>query len=95
MDDSVDDSDAGDYSGTFIVKKEKGKGKPSPSPPPSARRTLRSPFQDLRRSSPRIRSDPEEVYSTVRSRLRAAEEVEDSSSVSGTFLRRMERSGRP
>lgn len=75
-----DESDDGDYAGTFIVKKDKKRT------PTSTRRTLRSPFQDLRRSSPRSRSDVDDVYSTfvVKSTVSSSSRGDDEEEVSAS-----------
>lgn len=86
-DDDDDDESEGDGGkelyGTFIVKRD---GHPSPSP--TGRRTLRSPFMDLQRASPRSRGgDQDDPYSTFLVHSTAAGSS-ISESVSGTFVRK-------
>uniref|UniRef100_A0A1D1Y7W8 non-specific serine/threonine protein kinase n=1 Tax=Anthurium amnicola TaxID=1678845 RepID=A0A1D1Y7W8_9ARAE len=56
--DDDDDDDGLGFSGTVIVRRDRS------SPSPSARRTLRSPFMDVKRSSPRSRPGLDEAYSS-------------------------------
>ncbi|RWW39775.1 hypothetical protein BHE74_00054859 [Ensete ventricosum] len=81
--DDDDDDEGEDYSGTFIVKRDA-----RPSPSPTARRTLRSPFLDLKRASPRSRGgQQDDPYSTflIHSTSRGSSLSE---SASGTVVRR-------
>lgn len=83
VDDDDDEDEGGDFSGTFIVKRDS-----LLSHSPTARRTLRSPFLDLKRASPRSRGgEQDDPYSTflIRSTSR---ESSLSESVSGTVVRR-------
>ncbi|CAL9772231.1 unnamed protein product [Musa acuminata subsp. burmannicoides] len=83
VDDDDDEDEGGDFSGTFIVKRDS-----LLSHSPTTRRTLRSPFLDLKRASPRSRGgEQDDPYSTflIRSTSR---ESSLSESVSGTVVRR-------
>ncbi|KAJ6835344.1 serine/threonine-protein kinase PAK 3 [Iris pallida] len=71
--DSDSDSVSASISGTFIVKKDRSATANDSMPSP--RRSLRSPFDDLRRDSPRARSEM------------SGDSMEEAS-VSGTFVRR-------
>lgn len=82
-DDDDDESEGKELYGTFIVKRDA-----HPSPSPTGRRTLRSPFMDLQRASPRSRGgDQDDPYSTFLVHSTAAGSS-ISESVSGTFVRK-------
>ncbi|XP_042409487.1 serine/threonine-protein kinase ATG1-like isoform X1 [Zingiber officinale] len=82
-DDESEGDDGNELYGTFIVKRDA-----HPSPSPTERRTLRSPFMDLQRASPRSRGgDQDDPYSTFLVHSTAAGSSM-SESVSGTFVRK-------
>lgn len=82
-DDEREGDDGNELYGTFIVKRDA-----HPSPSPTGRRTLRSPFMDLQRASPRSRGgDQDDPYSTFLVHSTAAGSSM-SESVSGTFVRK-------
>ncbi|XP_072951482.1 serine/threonine-protein kinase 1 [Typha angustifolia] len=87
-DDEDDDEEIG-FSGTVVVKRGGGAAAARPSASPSGRRPHRAPFLDLKRTSPRTRSDAEDPYSTflIRSTARSSGSS-PRESVSGTVVRR-------
>nr|CAD1819429.1 unnamed protein product [Ananas comosus var. bracteatus] len=88
--DEEDDDEVLGFSGTVVVKRGAGGGLGQrPSASPSGRRPSRAPFSDLRRASPRGRSEADDAYSTflIRSTARSSESS-PRESISGTVIRR-------